>query len=55
MVEKVNEAKAKTLKKLFKEFTQSKTVAERELIHAKTKVLDDVSFTLINNIRGNTE
>lgn len=51
--QKVNEAKANVQQKFFKEFLNTKSMEEREFLHAKLSVLDDIMFTLINTIRGN--
>ena len=53
MIMKVTEAKAKVNAKFYKLFINTTTAEERELLHAKVSVLDDVTFALINEIRGN--
>jgi len=55
LITRVKDAKDKVGVKLYKEFMNSKTPEERELIHAKTSVLNDLTFSLINDIRGNTD
>ena len=55
IIEKIETAKIKVGTKLYKNFMNSKSSDERELIHAKTQVLNDLTFQLINAIRGNTD
>ena len=55
LVTKVQGAALKVEENLFKEWKAADTVIERELIAAKAGVLKDLTFELINNIRGNTD
>ena len=55
LIIKIEDAKTRVSTKLYKQFMNSKSAEERELIHAKTTVLKDLTFSLINDIRGNTD
>jgi len=55
LILKVEEARTRVGAKLYKQFINSKTPEERESIYAKTSILKDLTFSLINDIRGNTD
>jgi len=55
LVLKVQKASAKLEETLFKDWRKAQDVTERELIAAKAGVLNDLTFTLINNIRGHKD
>ena len=53
MMLKATEAKANVLDKYYKQFINTTTAEERELLHAKLTVLDDVVWAMTTEIRGN--
>ncbi len=52
VIEQVATAKQQTKNKLFTEWETSRDPIHREEIYAKLKVLDDLTFALNKNIRG---
>ena len=50
---KVKQATDKVQEKYFRQFINSKTSEERELLHTKTVVVKDIAATLINTLREN--
>jgi len=49
----IKEAKARLMDKYFTAFINSKEIFEREEIHVQIKVLNDLTFAVINEIRRN--
>ena len=55
LVQRVRTASANLEEKLFKQWLANEGSEDREQIYSKCKVLESLTFDLINSIRGNKD